>query len=726
MAFVGSALGDWDESMPAKWVQYPDLSPMGIDVSCTIWQNEFILADDFLCQETGPITDIHIWGSWLGDYIPFQEDPHAVRFVLSIHADIPVGPDIEYSRPGEVLWWRIFDPGDFIARPWAEDIEEGWMNPPEEYIFPADWTCWQYNFRIPVEEAFVQQGTPDEPVVYWLDVQALPMDDAAQFGWKTSIDHWNDKAVWGVGLEPYPGPWWELFYPPGHEMQGQPIDLAFVIGGEGGPPPELDFGDAPQSYPVLLANNGANHVLGIGPYFGFAGGPAPDGEPDGLPTPDATGDDANNIDDEDGVSFGPPVAPGGSTTVTVSVVGNGFVNGWVDFDGDGTWYQADEHVVINQAVSSGTHTFNYTVPTTAVPGVTFARLRISANGGEMSDGPSPDGEVEDYRLRILEEPEPYKWIQNPDLSPEGFDVNATRYWPYLLADDFLCTQPGPITEIFVWASWLNDYLPFQDQPDAVRFTLSIHADIPAEESPTGYSMPGELLWLGEFEPGMFETFPFAEGIEEGWLNPPEEYFFPADWTCWLYHFQIDEDMAFLQRGSLENPKVYWLDVQATPLDPDSWFGWKTSIDHWNDNAVWIDAVEPFMGDWYELWYPPQHPLYPRAIDLAFALIGPDWTPVPDTTVPRNFGLRQNTPNPFNPKTEISYDVPADGGRVTIEIFDIAGNRVRTLLDEFRGAGSHSVFWDGMDDQGQALASGVYFYRLEAPNVQATKKMMLLR
>jgi len=229
-------MADWDPEQPYKWVQYPDLSTTGIDVNAT---QDYILADDFLCTVTGPITDIHIWGSWLDDYIPYGEWPEGVTFTLSIHKDIPAEQSpTGFSMPGDVLWVRTFQPGDFVARVWQGNIEEGWLNPPGEYWFPADFTCWQYNFHIDATEAFLQEGTTSEPIVYWLDVQAVPEDPYTLFGWKTSLDHWNDDAVWGLGAEPYTGPWEELIYPPNHEMAGDSIDLAFVIAGEG---PQTDY-----------------------------------------------------------------------------------------------------------------------------------------------------------------------------------------------------------------------------------------------------------------------------------------------------------------------------------------------------------------------------------------------------------------------------------------------------------------------------------------------------
>ncbi|MBN2447701.1 MAG: hypothetical protein JXO22_13290, partial [Phycisphaerae bacterium] len=253
------AIADWDPEMPAKWVQYPDLSPMGIDVNAT---EPYVLADDFECRMTGPITDIHLWASWYHDILP-GEDPHNVLFRLSIHKDIPAEQSpTGYSMPGALLWYREFQPGEFVARIWQDNIVEGWMDPPAYYEFPGDTVCWQYNFYIDEADAFVQEGTPDQPMVYWLDVQALPLSSVAdaRFGWKTSVDHWNDNAVWGMGVEPYPGPWNELYYPPGHELHGQQIDLAFVITTTE-QQDELDWGDAPdQPYPTYAVNNGANHV----------------------------------------------------------------------------------------------------------------------------------------------------------------------------------------------------------------------------------------------------------------------------------------------------------------------------------------------------------------------------------------------------------------------------------------------------------------------------------
>ena len=130
-----AAFADWDLTMPAKWVQRPDEMPTGIDVSASY---NFILADDFECWETGPITDIHIWGSWLYDILP-ENGPDDVIFTLSIHGDIPADESpTGYSIPGDVLWYRQFQRGEFTVRVWLDGVSEGWMEPPDVYIQNAD------------------------------------------------------------------------------------------------------------------------------------------------------------------------------------------------------------------------------------------------------------------------------------------------------------------------------------------------------------------------------------------------------------------------------------------------------------------------------------------------------------------------------------------------------------------------------------------------------------
>jgi len=88
-------------------------------------------------------------------------------------------------------------------------------------------------------------------------------------------------------------------------------------------------------------------------------------------------------------------------------------------------------------------------------------------------------------------------------------------------------------------------------------------------------------------------------------------------------------------------------------------------------------------------------------------------------------LSQNQPNPFNPTTTIRFVLPVRED-VTLAIYDANGHLVRTLVNEVQGYGAHEVTWDGRDDDGAAMGSGVYFYRLRAGKLTESKKMVLLK
>ncbi|MGE5363442.1 MAG: alpha-amylase family glycosyl hydrolase [Bacteroidota bacterium] len=95
------------------------------------------------------------------------------------------------------------------------------------------------------------------------------------------------------------------------------------------------------------------------------------------------------------------------------------------------------------------------------------------------------------------------------------------------------------------------------------------------------------------------------------------------------------------------------------------------------------------------------------------------------TVIEKFALEQNYPNPFNPSTRISFSLP-EGSAVTLRIYDILGREVRTLVNSELDRGSYSISWNGDDNFGNGVSSGIYFYRLDSKAFTSTKKMMLVR
>jgi len=99
-----------------------------------------------------------------------------------------------------------------------------------------------------------------------------------------------------------------------------------------------------------------------------------------------------------------------------------------------------------------------------------------------------------------------------------------------------------------------------------------------------------------------------------------------------------------------------------------------------------------------------------------------------STQAMTLSLGQNHPNPFNPQTVIPYELPASARaqRVRLWILDISGRIVRTLVDEDQSGGSHRAQWQGKDDRGESVSSGVYFYVLDVGGQRLTKKLVLLK
>jgi len=92
---------------------------------------------------------------------------------------------------------------------------------------------------------------------------------------------------------------------------------------------------------------------------------------------------------------------------------------------------------------------------------------------------------------------------------------------------------------------------------------------------------------------------------------------------------------------------------------------------------------------------------------------------------RETRLLQNIPNPFNPATTIQYSV-AKEGPVDLTIFSVAGERVRTVVHDYHYPGLFSAVWDGRDEQGETVSSGVYFYRMMAGEYSSVRKMLILK
>jgi len=133
---------------------------------------------------------------------------------------------------------------------------------------------------------------------------------------------------------------------------------------------------------------------------------------------------------------------------------------------------------------------------------------------------------------------------------------------------------------------------------------------------------------------------------------------------------------------------------------------------------WITgAAQGEMGD-ISAWKLPENEFTP-----ADVLAGNSGNIV---SIPGAFDLRPNVPNPFNPSTAINFDLYEDGV-VSLELYNIAGQKIRTLIDrEMLGIGPHSIIWNAADDGGQPVSAGIYLYKLSVGEKSAFKKMTLIK
>ncbi|MDQ4054770.1 MAG: GEVED domain-containing protein [Actinomycetota bacterium] len=170
------------------------------------------------------------------------------------------------------------------------------------------------------------------------------------------------------------------------------------------PGEQRDFGDAPQSYGTLLADDGPRHFI-VG---GLLLGAEIDFDPDGQPSPAADGDDSNGIADEDGVSGPIEITTGDATTVAVSATNDtnqdATLAGWIDLDGDGVFGNGAERFTITVPANSGTADYELSFPGGTATGDTHARFRLFP--GDVSNplptGAAAAGEVEDYLVALLD------------------------------------------------------------------------------------------------------------------------------------------------------------------------------------------------------------------------------------------------------------------------------------------------------------------------------------
>jgi len=126
-------------------------------------------------------------------------------------------------------------------------------------------------------------------------------------------------------------------------------------------------------------------------------------------------------------------------------------------------------------------------------------------------------------------------------------------------------------------------------------------------------------------------------------------------------------------------------------------------------------------------YPPSATQLQDGMAIRITIDAPDsYTYAEDTTIPESaLSLNQNYPNPFNPETMIEFTLPGQNHTI-LEVFNIRGQRVKTLVDRILEAGVHNFVWNGTDDSGRIVGSGVYLYRLSTPEDSKVGRMILMK
>ncbi len=707
----------YEEEWPNHKMHFPQLPDLiGWDVNAVFPKT---LADDWQCSQTGPIEDIHFWGSWKNiDGMPNTDDFYtpAPWFGLSIHRNIPASVDTPWSRPGEMIWW--WD-GEIMGVASDPPTFESWYDPNTDSTVCNDHMAyWRYDFF------FDQADPPPEPFIqykdsiYWLNIAVEPSTSPPPYhwGWKTSRDHFMDDAVYTDN--PPEGPWYPMIEPPRcnwfdvyFDATGTPEDWeSSNYYGEGWYRYEywwnMWFYNNPFTYDKpkeIFIDRLWVAVYGPQPYAEFAinwSTPEWDELDMGRPPLPSDGNEELYIGRE---IIGPlpletllefyHTIPYNPEWVSIDfwaqdVVINGWVyhecvptsmdmafvitgpecwpsidvekkvwdeanQDWVDstdidsctnaeflitVHNDGTCCDLSEILVSDCVDSSLDYQYASPPPNLVepypggvclewyslgpIPPCSTIRITVTAHAvgpvchvdtnyvGATGFCESTGQYVNDEDMAWVhvtpgEEPEwPNHKMHFPQLpNPEGWDVVAVE--PIVLADDFMCTKSGRITDIHLWGSWWMD---FENPIDG--FLLSIHENIPGPP----YSRPGELLWeafipdyvIVDYPPGM-----------QGWYDPAQGFWEYPDHMMYYRYDITNIPEPFCQDSGV----IYWLNVMAIgPMpwpEPPLW-GWKTSLQHFEDDAVWAFYTPPDYQ-----WFPLTDPMSGETLDLAFVITGED-------------------------------------------------------------------------------------------------------
>jgi hypothetical protein len=331
---------------------------------------------------------------------------------------------------------------------------------------------------------------------------------------------------------------------------------------------------------------------------------------------------------------------------------------------------------------------------------------------DADDGDKPfDGIGDDYTTADGSE---IPWIEALDSIGELYSISET------LPDDL-----SPFELIIYLGGVVNFGEPGANTPitddEAVALTSFVDGggDLYVEEPMFGGSYylngsPTAIELWNRFHATYVTGLGRAEGNVESVAGQPgrmtQDMSFDYDYQGWGDQFvgevgpngDAGAELVWLDQGALERGALY--------------------VDAGTGSRRYMVPV--LLGGMTDGSYPSTRLEYVTRILDDSGLIGT--AGIGDSEIGRVNRLSQNSPNPFNPSTSIRYSVASDGARVRMHIYDVAGRRIATVLEETGQAGDHVASWDGRDDRGRFVASGVYFCRLSVDAWSATRKMVMLK
>ena len=670
-----------------KWLQPPDttspFNPINIMTA-----PPYVVADDFGCTNTGPITDIRIWGSFFNDVLQ-----DVTTFTLTIWSDVPVGQAGTFSQPGVPLWVQTFQPGTYNRCVYTNTFGVLFLPQWSQYSAVFATNLYYLCFTPPSTNPFVQHGTPTSPTNYWLSVSTQPYGTGGQtlFGWKISVTNYNDTAVYGIG-----GPPWTPIYNTNNNFS--PVNMAFEITTATNTTTPVLCGDTntvkfylpPQTTPNLGYNveDSRNKVVLAHDFLCTSPGPITGIHVWGSWLNDLHGSVSNfwigiysdvpSITNfaSGQVTWSHPgtllwsnnfaAAAGQFTEIYYTNSYEGFYypsnNVQLGFDTQvyqycffptNPFYQlgtaaapTNYWLAIRAQFGDNNSQTNYGWKSAAIPygdpavWGTFAGLPVG--NWQSITNPQTQQPMHLSMLLTTSNPPPtqtdccmdtngVKYVQWPDAF-SGYDVwNCNTFppgvtdGPWLLADDFVCTNTGKITDIHLWGSWWNNLVA----SNSLTFWLGIFTDVPTNAA-NPYSHPGTLIWEQCFTPYQYSECFWGYGQENFMDAGPTNVFQPtllgAEQQIWYYCFYPSNPPT--QYGTAALPTNYWLAADAflPTVTQQNYFGWKTTTNLQHDISVRAYWNLPFcptnlVGQSYGGWtpnYAPGTPT-PKPLDLAFKI-----------------------------------------------------------------------------------------------------------